>query len=82
VTRGEGDPVLNFAFKFIGQADEKGVFRWSGSEIYVLPLSAKGLAFSAEVSDVAMPLLRNPQLQAQASRMNQDAGGARPAPAP
>ena len=53
-SRGEGDPVLNSAFKFIGQADEKGVFRWSGSEIYVLPLGAKGLAFSAEVSDVTM----------------------------
>ncbi len=51
---GEGDPVLNSAYKFIGQADSRGVFHWSGSEQYQLPLGAKGLAFSAEISDITM----------------------------
>ena len=53
-SRGEGDPVLNSAYKFIGQTDGRGVFHWSGSEQYLLPPGAKGLAFSAEISDITM----------------------------
>ena len=57
--QGNGDPNLNSSYKFIGQADENGVFRWSGSEIYVLPLGSKGLAFYASVSNVSMEAINN-----------------------
>lgn len=52
-SEGQGDPHLNSAYEFIGQTDEKGVFRWNGSEKYALPLGAKGLAFYVQKIDVS-----------------------------
>ncbi len=50
----DGDPAVSTKFKYIGSADSRGMFRYSGRDVYTLPQGTKALAFSASILNVDM----------------------------